>query len=89
MAFLGFLCIIECILLVVFFLESLFNIEFAPWFFLLWAITELITIITLIISGIRLRYIIKTQFGLGVYVYQDLSNQISQNYSYSDSQYTI
>ena len=87
--YLGFFGIIECILFVVFFIILIYGFVYLWWFFLLWAATELVTVLTVVVSGMRLRYILKTQFGPGAYGYQDTSYEMAQDYSYSDNQYSV
>ena len=78
--------VIECIAFVVFFiLMFVYNAEFVIWLFVLWGVTEVLTLTTIIVFVLRLRNIIKTQFGN-----QDSSYEMATTGSnYDDGQYVI
>mmetsp|Transcript_21596 Transcript_21596/g.36891 ORF Transcript_21596/g.36891 Transcript_21596/m.36891 type:complete len:206 (+) Transcript_21596:52-669(+) len=78
--------VIECIAFVVFFiLMFVYNAEFVIWLFVLWGATEVLTLTTIIVFVLRLRNIIKTQFGN-----QDSSYEMATTGSnYDDGQYVI
>ena len=62
-----------------------YNAEFVIWLFVLWGVTEVLTLTTIIVFVLRLRNIIKTQFGN-----QDSSYEMANTGSnYDDGQYVI